>query len=250
MNNIEKKIAIRGHKDRGAEVIKALEDLGGLNYFYLQGIDKGTYYYIDDRGYIVNRPINNNLLKDFLTLEEYLNTKNNMENNRNITISLETAKEWYKGNNSALKELALQAFKEHELQDISCVKSWNEFCKQYNKLEHEYFIDLYSDIKRTDKYCKNAKEDRNLLATKEDAEAVLALIQLKRLRDQWWEVLDWKPDYPNTISAKYNITLNMNIITIERIYTISRFLVFPTEEIAKEFLSCFKDLIEKAKELI
>lgn len=30
----------------------------------------------------------------------------------------------------------------------------------------------------------------------------------------------------------------------------NRFLAFPTEEIAKDFLNCFKDLIEKAKELI
>lgn len=35
-----------------------------------------------------------------------------MENNRNITISLETAKEWYKGCNEVLKKLALQVFTE------------------------------------------------------------------------------------------------------------------------------------------
>jgi hypothetical protein len=97
---------------------------------------------------------------------------------------------------------------------------------------------------------RDADEDRNLLATKEDAEAVLALIQLKRLRDQWWEALDWKPDYTDSSSYKYVIQLTRNKITIDYIQTINRFLTFPTKEIAEDFLLCFKDLIEKAKELI
>lgn len=34
---------------------------------------------------------------------------------RNITITLEKAIEWYNGNNESLKELALQAFNKEEL---------------------------------------------------------------------------------------------------------------------------------------
>lgn len=86
------------------------------------------------------------------------------------------------------------------------------------------------------------------LATKEDAEAFLAIMQLKRLRDQWWENLNWKPDYTDSSSYKYVIQLIRNEITIDYIHTINRFLVFPTKEVAEEFLLCFKDLIQKAKE--
>lgn len=173
---------------------------------------------------------------------------------RTLKISLATAKEWYKGDNNALKELALQAFTEKELQDVTCVKSWSEFCEQYIISENEYYIDIYSDINNVginnvkDSICRNYRDDRNLLATKEDAEAFLALMQLKRLRDQWWETLDWKPDY--TLGCKYTIVLNNNEISINTTITFQRVLAFPTNEIAEDFLNCFKDLIEIAKELI
>ena len=52
---------------------------------------------------------------------------------RTLEITLATAKEWYKGDNSVLKELALQAFTETELQPVTCVKSWEEFCSQNSK---------------------------------------------------------------------------------------------------------------------
>lgn len=241
-------IMIQGHPTRGKEVIKALEDLGGLNHAGLKGIAKECYYYITDRGYIYCEPINN-LLKNFLTLEEYLKTKNNMEK-RTIKISLETAKEWYKGSNEVLKKLALQAFTEMELQEITRVKSWEEFCTKYNKVEHEYVIFGDSCIADLNIDERDIDLNRNLLATNKDAEAFLALIQLKRLRDQWLESLNWKPDYTNNKITKYTIVLIRNKIVIDYTYILDRFLTFPTKEIAEDFLNCFKDLIEKAKELI
>jgi hypothetical protein len=244
-----KKILIQGHSTRGKEVIKALEDLGGINFFNYEGTSKELYYYIDNGNNIC--VFTNKLLdeKDNLcTLEEYLNIKNNMEE-RTIKISLETAKEWYKGDNEALKNIALQAFTETELQGIAYVKSWNEFCEKYNNKNNDYFIGTYSNPIPSDIGGRDIKKDRNLLATKEDAEAFLALMQLKRLRDQWWESLNWKPDYTNDI-YKYIIVVDKNEISIGAVVTYHRFLVFPTKEIAEEFLKCFKDLINKAKELI
>jgi hypothetical protein len=185
------------------------------------------------------------------TLEEYLNIKNNMEK-RTLEITLAMAKEWYKGDNNALKKLALQAFTETELQPVTCVKSWEEFCKKHNR-NSEYYINQFSEATLVSDSCnwpRNAKADKNLLATKEDAEAFLALIQLKRLRDQWWESLKWKPDYTNNGIRKYAIIQARNKIIIEDHYLFSNFLSFPTKEIAEDFLLCFKDLIEKAKELI
>lgn len=169
---------------------------------------------------------------------------------KTLSVSLVTAKKWYNGNNEELKNLALQIFSKDELREIVYVKSWNEFCEQYNKIKNEYYIDTHSDIFNCNKDRRNINDDKNVLATKEDAEAFLALMQLKRLRDQWWENLNWKPDYTDSSSYKYVIQLIRNEITIDYIHTINRFLVFPTKEIAKEFLNCFKDLINKAKKLL
>ena len=171
---------------------------------------------------------------------------------RTIKISLATAKEWYKGDNEVLKKLALQAFTETELQPVTCVKSWDEFCEKYSNSGNEYYIHTFSTITNVGKgsNLRNHKSDKNLLATKEDAEAVLALIQLKRLRDQWWESLNWKPEYTGYDNAKYSIVLRENKIYIDIVYVFNRVLIFPTKEIAEDFLNCFRDLIEKAKELL
>lgn len=169
---------------------------------------------------------------------------------RTIEISLETAKEWYKEDNEALKKLALQAFNENELQEKTCVRSWEEFCDNYGISLNEYYIDSLSNINLNEKTYRKTEEDRNLLDTREDAEAFLALIQLKRLRDQWWEVLSWKPDYTDVGITKYSIVLLENKISIGNVYTMNKFLVFPTREIAEDFLNCFRELIEKVKELI
>lgn len=42
-----KKVFIRGNKERGSEVIKMLEDLGGVNRACLKGTDKDLLYYIN-----------------------------------------------------------------------------------------------------------------------------------------------------------------------------------------------------------
>lgn len=41
--------------------------------------------------------------------------RNEMKNKRNITISLEEAREWYEGDNPTLREIALKAYSEEEL---------------------------------------------------------------------------------------------------------------------------------------
>lgn len=64
------------------------------------------------------------------------------------------------------------------------------------------------------------------------------------------ESLNWKPDYTNNKINKYHLLINRDKIDTDCSCTIKRFLSFPTEEVAKGFLNCFRDLIEKAKELI
>ena len=168
---------------------------------------------------------------------------------KSIEVSLAKAKAWYKGDNTALKELALQVFTESELQTDSCVRSWEEFCECYDVSDNEYYIDSSSCIHLTMVDSRGPKTDRNVLSTEKDAEAFLALMQLKRLRDQWWEVLGWKPDYTEC-SYKHIIVVEKNEITTAYTIRFHRFLIFPTKEVAEDFLNCFRDLIEIAKELL
>jgi hypothetical protein len=87
---------------------------------------------------------------------------------------------------------------------------------------------------------------RYVCPSKQSAKAHLALIQLEQLRNCWWG--DWRPEW--NISPKYAIKNLQGEINILGHSTVAAFLVFPTREIAEEFLKCFRDLIEQARDLI
>ena len=165
---------------------------------------------------------------------------------RNITLTLEKAKEWYQ-KGGELKEIALQAFTEKEL--IALPRSWKEFCDQYSNInDTEYFIDNYSNIERLNdvvhNHCRLMNTDKNICPSQKSAEAHLAMIQLEQLRDCWRQ--GWKPT-PG--ESHYVIKFGFRGLDVYCFYTVE-FLSFPTYEMAKEFLECFRDLIEKAGDLI
>ena len=59
-----------------------------------------------------------------------------MTDTRNVAVTLEKAREWYNSGNAALKEVALQAFKEEELkQTFKDIKTFHDAC---NALEINY----------------------------------------------------------------------------------------------------------------
>ena len=129
-------------------------------------------------------------------------------------------------------------------------KSWEEFCKNNKIINNEYFISVGSTI--TPIYFGDNREhrmDRNLCKTKEEAEAFLALMQLKRL---WHEYVD---NYPEKVDDYYFIDFFTSIYGCQcRVSpsrsVISKFLFkFPSRELAQEFLHNFKDLIIKASPL-
>ena len=171
-----------------------------------------------------------------------------MEKARNITLTLDKAKEWYK-KGGELKEIALQAFTEKELNPLP--RSWKEFCTQYNTIkDDEHYIDVNSNILQVNNMIPNHDRleiaDRNICPSKKSTKAHLAMIQLEQLRNCWWN--GWKPEWNNC--KKYIIKWdenNLTVLTAERIHA---FLVFPTKEMANEFLNCFRDLIEQAGDLI
>jgi hypothetical protein len=129
--------------------------------------------------------------------------------------------------------------------------TWEEFCEQYCCSEKpEFYITHYSEILVTSCKIKNRreKEDKNLLSTKKDAEAHLALMQLHRLRDVYRQ--GWVPNYKEVLPVKYAIKFVNNALFIIQTNTVNNFLTFQSKEIAEEFLENFKDLILEAKELI
>jgi hypothetical protein len=268
------KIAIQGHPTRGNEVIEILESLGGENRYDQSGSNEKFVYYINSIGFIF--PVTQLMCsseRKIYTLEEFekefpfkigdevifpvkvgwlsgkvtgltyvedqlkyeVDTRIGgyryveprilqlypMKEERNITLTLDKAKEWYK-KGGELREIALQAFKESELNPLP--RSWEEYISKVPLLKVSIDIMPISSLPK--KY--------------------IALYKLEQLRDCW--IQGWKPIWDN--SYKWCIRLDRNELAIGTVTASSRFLTFPTKEMAEEFLKCFKDLIEQAGDLI
>lgn len=70
---------------------------------------------------------------------------------RNITITLEKAKEWYYSNNKSLKEIALQAFDEKELMfNFKDIKTFKDACNVLNldRADTTYLIRVMTKISK------------------------------------------------------------------------------------------------------
>lgn len=128
-------------------------------------------------------------------------------------------------------------------------KSWEEFCERYSLKNGEAYISPDSTINVADYKCKcsrNVLKDKNWCTSKEEAEAFLALMQLRQLRKAW--IGKWEYDksaIAYAIMARRNGS--MEVGAYDSIY---RNMLFPTKEMAKDFLNCFRDLCETAKTLL
>lgn len=166
-----------------------------------------------------------------------------MKEERNITLTLDKAKEWYK-KGGELKEVALQAYSEEELTKTELPRTWEEFCENYPVKTDECWLGEGGKIKQNLHF--HSRIGKNWIPSKQSAEAHLAMIQLEQLRDCWRR--DWKPEWSNC--EKYVIKWEGDNLIVFTSRSIHAFLVFPTREMAEEFLKCFRDLIEKAGDLI
>lgn len=128
-------------------------------------------------------------------------------------------------------------------------RTWEEFCKNYPREKGESYMNLYSEFCTCSYagYSRDTNNDRNILPSKQAAEAHLAHMQLHQLRDAWRE--GWVPDWEDDEQDKYSIIKSKGEYEIIQAY-ISRFLAFQDEKRADEFMDCFIDLIRKAGDLI
>ena len=95
---------------------------------------------------------------------------------------------------------------------------------------------------------RDSRDDRNVLPSKQAAEAHIALMQLHQLRDAWRE--GWLPDWKDDKQEKYIILQYKGEYQIRQYKNTSYFLSFQDEKRANEFLTNFRELIEQAGDLI
>ena len=126
-------------------------------------------------------------------------------------------------------------------------KTWEEFCKQNMIKKSEYYLNPSSCILELRDYKREVFSDRNVLPTRQAAEAHLALMQLHQLRDCYRE--GWEPNWNNDCN-KYIIVKNRDKYVVFGGSWTNQFLSFQDRERAEEFLTNFRELIEKAGDLI
>ena len=131
--------------------------------------------------------------------------------------------------------------------------TWEEFCKNYPVKSGEFMIDSLSKILTPGLRDREMHVDQNLLPSYKAAEQHLALMKLHQLRDCYRN--GWLPNLKDD-ADKYCIERLCNPVSrnielrVARYDTVCTFLSFPTFELAKEFLTNFRELIEQAGDLI
>ena len=126
-------------------------------------------------------------------------------------------------------------------------KTWEEFCEQNMIKKSEYYLNPSSCVLELWDDKRDIFSDRNVLPTRQAAEAHLALMQLHQLRDCYRE--GWKPNWNNDCN-KYIIVKNRDKYVVFGGNWTNQFLSFQDRERAEEFLTNFRELIEKAGDLI
>ena len=168
---------------------------------------------------------------------------------RSIKISLNKAREWY-NQGGELKEIALSAFTEKEITESALPNTWEEFCEIHPVEEDgkEYYIDVDSNTSYVYNGVRNPEFYKNVLPSKEAADAHLAYMQLHQLRDCYRQ--GWVPDWEDYNIIKYCIALESNKCVIHINLVTCNFLSFQSKEIAEKFLNNFGYLIRIAGDLI
>lgn len=152
----------------------------------------------------------------------------------------------------ALTVVVSALFKEYEKQN-ELPKTWEEFCDKYPVSNNEVVLSHNSVILTFDELPNTFTErdpdvDRNFCTSLKEAEAHIALMQLRQLRKVY--VRDWEPDWRDNNEPKYCINLQANSFDVQCWYHMSNPFSFPTARLAKQFLDNFEDLLEIAKPLL
>ena len=157
---------------------------------------------------------------------------------RYIELSLDTAKRWYE-QGGEYRDIALTAFKEHELIGDRLPKTWDEYCIKHGEVGDKIKASLNTAYMTINKHTFS---DYN------QAQAHIAMIKLHLLRDEYRQ--GWVPEWEDAGELKYLILRFGNKLDVIEITTTVSFLAFQDERQANEFLTNFRELIEEAGDLI
>lgn len=148
----------------------------------------------------------------------------------------------------ALTAIVSALFKEYEKQN-ELPKTWEEFCERNPFKRGECYISPCCNIIYAERVgrSRNADEDRSSCISKQEAEAFLALMQLRQLRKVY--IKDWELDW-NCAHDHYSIIVCQGKLVIRPRCVVYHTLSFPTHELAEQFFNNFKDLLEIAKPLL
>ena len=160
---------------------------------------------------------------------------------RLIEISLDTAKRWYE-QGGELRDLAIGAFGDKILIGDRLPKTWDEYCIKHGEVGDKTKASLNTAYMTINRY---------VFSDCKQAQAHIAKMKLHLLRDEYRN--GWLPCFGDN-SKKYGIKWNMiagkKELTVAWCNWNTLFLSFPTYELAEEFLTNFRELIEQAGDLI
>lgn len=156
---------------------------------------------------------------------------------RNIQINLETAKQWFNGDDKTLKELALQAYTVDELTDID----YAYICKKLFNNKKAYFMDDYGLIVKCERHFNSWCFPNNCTSEKQLLK-ILALNKLINIAKYFNS--DWEPDWKNDKEFKYAI---MKLDDEIRVYTFTKIksgtVYFKSKEDANKAIKILGDEI-------
>ena len=157
---------------------------------------------------------------------------------RQIELSLDTAKRLYE-QGGEYRDIALTAFKEHELIGDRLPKTWDEYCAKHGEVGDKIKASLNTAYMTINRY---------VFSDCKQAQAHIAKMKLHLLRDEYRR--GWKPDWINVDESKFVIEMVANELSINNYGITRHFLSFQDKERANEFLTNFRELIEEAGDLI
>jgi hypothetical protein len=142
-------------------------------------------------------------------------------------------------NNEELQNFAKELYP--ELNKKQLPKSWEDL----EKINGNYVDAKCNNVRFFDGNTHDY--NRNVFATKEQAEASIAMAQLSQLMKVYND--GWEADWSDN-KVKYGIFYDKGIAYVYKGNSVSCFLSFKDEEIAEIFFQNFKELIEQAKPLL
>ena len=157
---------------------------------------------------------------------------------RQVELSLDTAKRLYE-QGGEYRDIALTAFKEHELIGDRLPKTWDEYCIKHGEVGDKIKASLDSAYTTINRYA---------FSDYKQTQAHIAMIKLHLLRDEYRQ--GWVPEWEDAGELKYLILRFGNKLDVIEITTTVSFLAFQDERQANEFLTNFHELIEQAGDLI